>query len=234
MIVVFRLVPTAAAAPSTLNGHLSNAHDTACLHAAHLQQQARECMRTAAFPHARVAGIALAPLAFCVLQGHTAHADASSMRYLELPGIAAAAAHAGAPGPAALKAHSATEERSARLHAWALATLQARSHSLSGGCSTSQRACCGRLAQTAADLCACPPVAVDLAHVHVLPMFEGWGDAPAAAVLSGSLVGLLRCDPSAPREAVLVRPTIACFPHRSTPATRTQPASQQDVHSSAR
>eukprot|EP00892_Ulva_mutabilis_P006306 jgi/Ulvmu1/4047/UM019_0024.1 len=129
--------------------------------------------------------------------------DASSMHYQELPGIAMAAARAGAAAALKLQAHSATEERSARLHAWALATLRARSHSLASGRGATERAFRGRLAQTAADLCACRPVAVDLATVQVLPMFEGWGDAPATAMLNGSLVGLLRCDPSTPREVLL-------------------------------
>lgn len=134
------------------------------------------------------------------------HADCGGLKYEALPGISMAAALSGGPGCAALKgqAHSATEERSGRLHAWALAALHARTHPHATACLAAKSAFCGRLAQTAAQLCACHPVAVDLAHVHVVPMFEGWGDAPAAAVLNGSLVGLLRCDPSQPRAALLV------------------------------
>lgn len=48
-----------------------------------------------------------------------------------------------------------------------------------------------RLAETAAWLCSCPPVVLDLADVRVVPMFEGWSHSHTAAVLNAALVGLV-------------------------------------------
>lgn len=135
-------------------------------------------------------------------------AEVEGCSHHSLPGIAMASAQPGGAAAVAPKAqaHSATEERAARLHAWALATLHARGGGPPTRAALVERAFSGRLAQTAAELCACRPVAVDLAHVLTVPMFEDWGDAPAGAVLNGALVGLLRCDPSQPRGALRVRP----------------------------
>lgn len=154
-------------------------------------------------------------------------AEVDGCSHHSLPGIVMASAQPGQATAAAPKAqaHSATEERAARLHAWALATLQARGVGPGTPAAGAARAFSGRLAQTAAELCACRPVAVDLADVLTVPMFEGWGGAPAGALLNGALVGLLRCDPSEPHETLRVRPAAPTSSHdiRHTWYTLSQP-----------
>lgn len=98
---------------------------------------------------------------------------------------------------AAVMPRPATEARNARFHAWVCCTLQAHPDCRLSAQDAAVRLYEERLSASAGELCACAPVAIDLAYVTVVSMFETLEPGNVAAALNGAFVGLatLPCRP---------------------------------------
>jgi hypothetical protein len=86
---------------------------------------------------------------------------------------------------------SSTDARAARMHAWMLACLQRRGAEPPDGLDAAAALFRGDVRAAGAALQACAPLALDLAAVAVVPLYEAWPAHEAYTVLNGALVALL-------------------------------------------